>query len=221
MKRKMQKTIGLLTIALALASCAKKDPMPNPEGTDECWYSITLDDEISGPNLFGQDNIYLASTYGTVDGEEEGGLFISISQTKADGEQYSAYILGFELEKFDRETPNGTVFTADSAVDIFFAQSLQKPEWGVGPHYVKVAGNGDEGVPTLPTLTVVENSDQRIRFKIAGMVEKWEDYLEEDARMVGLVPIGGEFVIGRSHYIESPINGVYVAGVNCECNEKK
>jgi len=95
-----------------------------------------------------------------------------------------------------------------------------KIEWGVGPHYIKVYGNGDEGEPTLPTLTVVENSDQRIRFRIAGMVEKWEGDLNKDAKMVGLVPIGGEFIIGRSHYIETPTNGTYIAGVNCECKEQ-
>jgi len=220
MKAIIQKTMGLLTITIALASCAKKDNMPNPEGTGECWYSITLDDEIASPNLFGQDNIHITSTYGIQDDEEEGGLFISISQTKADGEKKLAYAFGIELAEFNRETPMGTVFTADSAVDIFFAQSLIKPAWDVGPHYIKVEGNGDEGVPTLPTLTVVENSDQRIRFRVAGMVEKWEGDLDKDAKMVGLVNIGGEFIIGRSHYIETPMNGMYIAGVNCECKEK-
>lgn len=220
MKTIIQETMGLLTIAIALASCAKKDNMPNPEGTGECWYSVTLDDEIASPNLFGQDNIYFASTYGTQDGEKEGGLALSISQTKADGEKKTAYFFGIELAEFNRETPMGTVFTADSAVDIFFAQSLIKSAWGVGPHYIKVEGNGDEGVPTLPTLTVVENSDQRIRFRVAGMVEKWEGDLDKDAKMVGLVNIGGEFIIGRSHYIETPMNGMYIAGVNCECKGK-
>lgn len=220
MKTIIQETMGLLTIAIALASCAKKDNMPNPEGTGECWYSVTLDDEIASPNLFGQDNIYFASTYGTQDGEKEGGLALSISQTKADGEKKTAYFFGIELAEFNSETPMGTVFTADSAVDIFFAQSLIKSAWGVGPHYIKVEGNGDEGVPTLPTLTVVENSDQRIRFRVAGMVEKWEGDLDKDAKMVGLVNIGGEFIIGRSHYIETPMNGMYIAGVNCECKGK-
>ncbi len=72
----------------------------------------------------------------------------------------------------------------------------------------------------LLTLTVVENSDQRIRFRIAGMVEKWEGDLNGNPQPVGLVPLGGEFVIGRSHYIETPMNGAYIAGVNCECKEQ-
>ena len=103
---------------------------------------------------------------------------------------------------------------------MFQAHSLITPEWGAGPHYLKVYGNGDEGVPTLPTLTVEENSDQRIRFRLAGMVEKWEGYFNNNAQMVGLVPIGGEFIIGRSHYIETLMNGAYIAGANCNCQNK-
>jgi len=214
------KTMGLLTIALVLVSCSKDDDNPNPKGTDECWYSITLDDEIASPKLFGQDKIHLTSSYAKNDGEQEGGLVISISQTKGDGKQYSAFVFGFEVAEFDRETPLGTVFTADSTADQFYAHSFMNPEWGMGPHYFKVYGNGDERVPSLPTLTVVENSDQRVRFRIAGMVEKWKGDLNNNAKQVGLVSVGGELVIGRSHYIETPMKDVYIAGVNCKCEEQ-
>ncbi|GEM_PF-656238 len=220
MKTTIKKTIGLLFLAAVVVVSCSKEGENTPHGTDECWYSITLDNEIAGPNRFGQDNIILTSSYGTYDGEEEGGLAISISQTKADGEQRLAFIFGLELEEFNRETPIGTVFTADSTADMFQAHSLITPEWGAGPHYLKVYGNGDEGVPTLPTLTVEENSDQRIRFRLAGMVEKWEGYFNNNAQMVGLVPIGGEFIIGRSHYIETLMNGAYIAGANCNCQNK-
>lgn len=217
MKTTIQKTMGLLTIAAAVVSCSKGND-PNPEATDECWYNITLDDEIAGPNLFGQDNIYLTSTYGTYDGEEEGGFAISISQTKADGKKRTAFMFGFELAKFNLETPVGTTFTADSSADMFVAHSLITSAWG-GTQYAKDYGDGDEGVPTLPTLTVQENSDQRIRFRIAGMVTKFEGGFDNN-QPAGLVPIGGEFIIGRSHYIETPTNGAYIAGVNCECREQ-
>ena len=74
MKTTIKKTIGLLFLAAVVVVSCSKEGENTPHGTDECWYSITLDNEIAGPNRFGQDNIILTSSYGTYDGEEEGGL---------------------------------------------------------------------------------------------------------------------------------------------------
>lgn len=216
MKTIIRKTLGLLTMGVVLTGCSKEDN--KPIGSDECWYRITIEDEIAYPNLFGQDNIHLSSTYGIIDDEEEGGFSISIMQSKTDGKKQMAFLSGFELEKFNRETAVGTIFTADSSADMFYAHSLITPAWD-GTQYTKDYGDGDENVPTLPTIIVKENSDERIRFAISGMLSKFEGGFDNQ-QPAGLVPIDGEIIIGRSHYISNQVNDVAIAGVNCECKDQ-
>ena len=128
------------------------------------------------------------------------------------------FIFGFEAEEFTRKTPVGTVFTADSTADIFTAYALLTPEWRTDLFYVKPE---DEDSPGMPTITVLENSSERIRLGLGGTVEKWAgDPQTGEPQPLGLVPISGEFTIGAAQYLETPALGNYVAGVNCECRNR-
>lgn len=206
MKAIIQKTIGLFAMAIALASCAKDDD-PNPGGTDECTYSVTLDGVTAQPNQFGQDHITLGFSSDPVEGDTRFG--VSLKQTKANGEIYPVFVFESEDENFSRETPLGTIYTADK----FDAWQLGTPAWDIQYHYEKGWYDDEEGIQTL---TVVENSDQQIRLRVSGTVMKRDVYNETD---LGLVPVEAEFVFGRVGYTEMTSGGIFIATVSCFCEQ--
>jgi|SRR5690606_32632915 len=207
MKNIIRKMTGLFFIAIAIASCSKDDTK-NKESKGECWYKITIDGQTTLPNRFGQDNIILNSS--SYPAEGDAGFLLSIVQTKANGSRDPVFDFSSDGAQFNGETPVGTTYTAN----FFHALQLSAPELD-GFEYDK----GRHGNQGEITLSVEENSDQQIRFRITGTVMKWEGGVE-NPQEVALVPIEAEFTIARSNYIETTSGGVFAAGVSCECKEE-
>ena len=206
MKNIIRKMTGLFFIAIAIASCSKDDTK-NKESKGECWYKITIDGQTTLPNRFGQDNIILNSS--SYPAEGDAGFLLSIVQTKANGSRDPVFDFSSDGAQFNGETPVGTTYTAN----FFHALQLSAPELD-GFEYDK----GRHGNQGEITLSVEENSDQQIRFRITGTVMKWEGGVE-NPQEVALVPVEAEFTIGRSNYFETTSGGVFAAGVDCECKE--
>ncbi|WP_353186031.1 hypothetical protein, partial [Parapedobacter lycopersici] len=169
---------------------------------------ITIDGQTTLPNRFGQDNIILNSS--SYPAEGDAGFLLSIVQTKANGSRDPVFDFSSDGAQFNGETPVGTTYTAN----FFHALQLSAPELD-GFEYDK----GRHGNQGEITLSVEENSDQQIRFRITGTVMKWEGGVE-NPQEVALVPIEAEFTIARSNYIETTSGGGVAAGVSCECKEE-
>jgi len=205
MKATIRKTSIMFLVAAALTSCSKDDE--RPKGTDECTYRVTLDGVATQPNQFGQDHITLGFSSDPTAGET--GFGVSLMQTKANGETVPIFVFESEDVHFNSETPGGTTYIADK----FDAWQPGTPEWDTQYHYEKGWYDDEEGIQTL---TVAENSDQRIRLSISGTVMKRDVYNETD---LGLVPVEAEFVFGRVGYTEMNSGGIFIATVSCFCEE--
>ena len=206
MKNIIRKMTGLFFIALAMTSCSKDDTK-NKESKGECWYKITIDGQTTLPNHFGQDNIHFAST--SYPAEGDAGIGFSVVQTKANGQTHLVFDLSSDGAHFNHETSVGTTYT----VDFFNAVELSLPDLGEYTYRMENNATPEDGVLTV---TVLENSEQLIRFNISGTIMKKEGGVENWSD-VELVPLDAEFVFGRPNYIETTSGGVFAAGVSCEC----
>ncbi|PPK99975.1 hypothetical protein [Parapedobacter indicus] len=209
MKTTIRKTLGLLTIALAVVSCSKKDD-PNPEGTSECWYKVTIDGETTSPNQFGQDKVVITGGVDPDSGIEN--FIFAIYQEKGGNSQEVA--LG--------TTVHG-LFNSKSATGIYPAGSFQSgsfstPRYELYPRYY-IGNYNDDHIEHSLTFTLLENSDQRIHMKVSGTVIK-EDKVGNEVVEIGPVPIETEIKIDRSHYMETIVEGAIVGGAYCECQEQ-
>lgn len=208
MKNIIRKMTGLFFIAIAIASCSKDDTK-NKESKGECWYKITIDGQTTLPNRFGQDNIIFTSS--SYPAEGDAGIGLSLVQTKANGQGYLAFEFSSDGIHFNRETPVGTTYT----VDFFNAVELGLPDLGEFTYRMENNATPEDGVLIV---TVLENSEQRIRFNISGTIMKKEGGVEHWTD-VELVPLDAEFTFGRSNYTETTSGGVFIAGVECKCEE--
>ncbi|WP_461534124.1 hypothetical protein [Sinomicrobium sp.] len=208
MKIILKKTILLFCIGFVVTSCSKeKEENQDKEAKGECWYKVTIDGQTTLPNKFGQDYIVLNAATGP-DGKSS--LNISIGQTKANGDTDPVFdFMSEDGVQFDRDTPVGTTYTAN----FFHALQLSVGEFD-GFEYDKGRFNNKGEI----TLTVKENSGQWIQLSITGTVIKWEGGVE-NSQEVGMVSVEAEFSLDRTHYNEITSGGVFVTGVNCDCDQ--
>jgi len=197
--------MGLFCIAIAMTSCSKDDAK-DEESNSECWYKVTIDGQTTPANRFGQDWMTFTSELY----EGEAGFFLSIVQAKANGQRDPVFDFSSDRAQFNRETPVGTTYTAN----FFHAFQLSAPEFD-GFEYDKGRYSNEGEI----TLSVKENSNQRIRFHITGTVMKWEGGVE-NSQEVALVPVDAELVFGRNNYMEMTSGGVFLASANCDCQEQ-
>ena len=205
MKNTIKKMAGLIFIAMAMASCSKNENKAE-EGIAECSYKITIDGKTTTANRFGQDWM----TFTSQSYEGDAGFSLSIVQTKANGQQDPVFDFSSGGARFNRETPVGTTYTAN----LFHAFQLGAPEFD-GFEYDKGRLGNDGEI----TLTVTENSSERIRFNVSGTVMKWKGGVE-NPQEVALASVDAELVFGRANYHEMTSGGVILASANCDCRER-
>lgn len=206
MKTILKSTIWLLCIAFTVTSCSK-DENKDKEANGECWYKVTIDGQTTLPNKFGQDNLILNATIGP---DERSGFGLSIIQTKANGRKDPVFdFMSDDGVHFNNETPVGTMYKAN----FFHALQLSVGEFD-GFEYDKGRYNNKGEI----TLSVKENSNQRIGFNVSGTVMKWEGGVE-NAQEVEMVSVEAEFSFDRAYYNEITSGGVFATGVNCDCNQ--
>lgn len=200
--------LWIIAVLLLSAMSCSKDDNPNPESTGECWYKVTIDGQTTLPNQFGQDNIIFTSSSYLTGGDA--GLVLSIGQTKANGRRDPVFDFSSDGAQFNRETPVGTTYSAN----FFHALQLNAPTFD-GFEYDKGRFDNKGEI----TLSVKENSNQRIRFHITGTVMKWEGGVE-NPQEVALVSVDAELVFSRDNYIEMTSGGVFLASANCDCQNE-
>lgn len=199
----IQKTIGLCALALALAACSKEKGA-TPQGTDECWYSVTIGDETITPNTFGQDRIALTTGADLEDANDRAFVF-RIDQGK---DNNPLPLVAGAKALFNSKLPTGSYQTG-----VFATPALNTPGAPRWPYYTFV---DEEDMAAAMTFTVLENSDQRIRINVSGMVPK---YINDNMDLAGVVPVKTEITIGRQHYQELTIDGILGGGAVCDCQK--
>lgn len=199
-------TTWLACVTFTVTSCSK-EKISDKEDSDQCWYKITLEGQTTNANQFGQDHLLFSSLSGP-DGKSK--FILSVGQAKPDGQLFPALDLSSEPSGlFNSNTAAGTSYSVDFATALDF----NRPD--LGEYAYRMDSTPEDGVLTV---NVLENSEQRIRFKVSGTIMKTEGGVENMTR-VKLVPIDAEFSFARSYYTEMTSNGVFVASANCECEE--
>lgn len=209
--------------AILLGGCSKnEDCDPNDEespcyagigggggdkdGLSECSYKITINGEATLPNQFGKDRLVFQTSAGKV---EQDGVVLMLSQAKIDPKEVS--IFTFMSHGFiDRRTSAQTTYH----IATFQSTRLSTSTLSALPLYGYADDQKDYG---SLTLTLLENSDQRIRIKASGTAMKLDDDEGGGIQEKGLVPVEAEITIGRKYYNESRVNGVFVGGAVCDC----
>lgn len=197
----IQKTIGLCILALAVIGCSKENVI-TPQATHECWYSVTIGGKAITPNTFGQDRISLSTAADPEDPDDRGFGF-RIDQDK--GNNPLPLVAGANA-LFNSELPTGTYRTVAFGTPDF--NTPGSPRW---PYY---AFTDEDDMAAAMTFSLLENSDQRIRISVTGMVPK---YINERMDLGGIVPVEVELTIGRQHYAELTIDGLLRGGADCDC----
>lgn len=202
----LKNTVWLLFMAFAVVSCSKEKEQ-GKEINGQCWYKITIEEQTTHPNQFGQDHLIFSSVTGP-DGKS--GLSLDLIQTKSNGQQYNALKLGSEPSGlFNDKTSMGTTYL----VNFFNAIEAHLPDLGEYTYRMENNATPEDGVLTV---TVLENSERRMRFKVSGTIMKKEGGVENWSDVV-LVPLDAEFSFDRAYYNEMTSNGVDMAGADCDC----
>lgn len=199
----IKKMVYLCFIALTTTACVKENDDLGMEGSAECSYKVTIDGQTTLPNQFGQDKIVITTS------SAEDIFSFRITQAKTDPSEKSVMDAVAYNGRFNSKLPEGAY-----PVGFFGATSFQANESGLFPLY----GFDEEGEWGNATITLVENSDQRIRMKVSGTVMK-QDEVGGDVKELGLVPVEAEIIIGRKHYVEGTVDGVVVGGAVCKCQK--
>lgn len=208
MKTLCQKTIYLLCIVMVMTSCAK-DEEKDKRTDGECWYKITIDGQTTRTNQFGEDHLSFTSATGP-DGDS--GFVLDLIQTKSNGQTYLVFDLSSShSELFNSNTAVGTTYS----VDFFNPIEAHLPNLGEYTYRMENNATPEDGVLTV---TVLENSNQRIRFNVSGTIMKKEGGVENwtDVKMV---PVDAEFSFDRAYYKETTSNAVFLAGAKCDCQK--
>jgi len=204
------KTIAALwmsIVLLTLVSCSKENDK-KPEGTNECWYSVTIDGQATGPNMFGQDKISITSAKDIETGEEF--LGFTIGQQKGN-DLTSLIVLAHGL--LNSKSTTG-VYPANS----FVSRAFNTPSAEQWPMYAVGDLSDDEYIEERLTFNLVENSDQRIRMNVSGMALKLEELAGEVVE-TATVPVKVELTVGRKYYVEHMLSGEEVGGAACACQD--
>lgn len=197
----IKRIIYVCCVALIAAGCIKEDDALALKGTSECSYKVMIDGYTAIPNQFGQDKI------GITTGMGENSFGFRITQAKANPKEESVMDVIAYNGRFNSKLPEG-----DYPADFFGATSFKANEFGLFPLYA-FDEKGEWGDVSFKLL---ENSDQRIRMKVSGVVMK-QDLVGDEAKELGLVPVEAEITIGRKYYSEATIDGVLVGGAICKC----
>jgi len=197
----MLKTIGRCVLALAITACSKEKGA-TPQGTDECWYRVTIGGETITSNTFGQDRISFSTSADREDPNDRAVVF-GIYQGKENNPL--PLIVGANA-LLNSELPTGTYRTG-----AFGTPDFNTPGSSRWPYYTFT---DEDDMAAAMTFALLENSDQRIRVSVTGMVPK---YINEEMGLGGVVPVEVELTIGRQHYAEFLIDGILVGGAKCDC----
>jgi len=205
MKTAIQKTMWLCMVALTMTACKKDGDSDNSGTTDECSYKVTIDGVTTQPNQFGEDKIVFTTSADTEDPEDRG-FALSIDQAKTNSTEKSVLML------MGRALLNSKLATGDYPAIAFSTTAFSNPQFAQWPYYVFSEEDNDTGVLAL---TILENSDKRIRVKASGEIAKAEDGYTQ----VSIVPVEVEITIGRKHYTEVPVEGELFGGAYCDCQK--
>ncbi len=197
-------------MAAALASCSTKES-PGPGGASECSYKVTIDGETTLPNRFGQDKIVITTSMAAESSADEG-FGIRIAQAKKNTKNEAVLDAIVHGHSFSTKLAEGTY-----PVEFFGATSFATPGSSLFPLYGFDRNDGHNKGDL--TITVVENSGQRIRMKVSGKVMKQIE-VGDGAQEAGLVPVEAEITVGRKYYVETGINGALAGGGVCDCREQ-
>lgn len=199
----------LCLLAAMISSCSKDSEGPAGEGSSECWYKVTIDGETSHPNAFGLDRIALT---GGVDSSQDLEVIgFRIDQAKEDSSDTSNLIVT-ALGLLNSKTAEGPY-----PVNLFTTTTFGQPGFEQWPLY----GLGDPGDGEIlegVNFNLLENSEDRIRIRISGSLMRYEDF-EGEVVETGLVPVDAEIAIGRSHYVETTVEGRQIGGAVCDCQD--
>jgi len=201
--RAIKRMMYLCFIALTTTSCVKDNEALGLEGTAECSYKVTIDGNTTLPNQFGQDKIVITT------GAKDDVFSFRITQAKIDPTEESVMDVVAYNGRFNSKLPEGIY-----PVGFFGATSFKAQDSELFPVY----GFDKEGEWGNATITLVENSDQRIRMNVSGVVMK-QDKIGDDVQELGLGPVEAEITIGRKHYVEATVDGVLVGGAVCKCQK--
>lgn len=201
-----------LLLATMFTSCSKDNDAGGPQGlAGECSYQVALDGTTTLPNAYGQDMVVLMEGSEAGDGEDYFGF--QIVQSKGGDPVESISLTVFAQGDLDRDLPLG-----DYPVYSVVSSNFSSPIMNLWPLYQVGDLTTHEVAPGM-VLTLLENSERRIRMKVSGTVIKME-LIDGVPVETGEVPLEAEVSMGADLLIEEVVEGTPFLGGICECQDQ-